>query len=832
MRLCLFIFSILGLLAAGTAFPQGLKFCGSEYPIAERTSYDVFDSDPPVFTGRFGVAFDMALYPETEIGYIIRIKNEKSHKIYNLFYDGQGGNLLFRLNEEGRSSLITAEIERSELPDAYWFRMKIDFDLTGDSVSLTIHDRTFRAGNVGLPDRYYPVLLFGKSDYIIDVPSFAIRNLCVGDDPKYMFPLRESEGNVVYNARGRAAGRVVNPQWLINDAYHWRFRAAFASQTVAGANYNPERKEIYYFNRDSIFVYDVKSGETAAHAFCGRCPVELTLGTNFVDAKRGRLYAYEVYSENSPPLPAPTVAGLDLTDYSWCPECTELLPTQLHHHGAYYDPELEQYTIFGGFGNMHYSKNFHTFDLHDRTWRTLGGFTGDTLCPRYFSSVGYLKDNNSVYVFGGMGNESGEQVVGRYYFYDLHRVDLTTKRITKLWEIPWDKANVVPVRGMVIPDDKCFYTLCYPESRSDSFLRLYRFSIADGSYEILGDSIPIHSDKITTNANLYYDEQLNDLFATVQEFDDDIVSDMKVYALAFPPITAEDLADWPGTRARNLKYALVLLGCLLAFGAGFVALRRLRRGYGDDRDGILYPDAAQDRDSTARPDSISLFGDFTVRDRHNRDITYLFSVRLRQTFCLILQHSAEEGISSQRLSSLLWPDKPEDKVKNSRGVTINHLRKILGEMDGIELIHSKGCFKLVQSEPFYCDYTRCCEIISSGEAGGSRDELIRILGRGKFLKGSDQPLFDSFKEQMERMLEPVLQLEMEKSFAAEEYPATLRLAGIVFDIDPLNDEALAFQVKALHKLKQHDQARISYQTFAAEYKKTFGCDYPQPFKNF
>lgn len=834
MKLYRLLFCFVALLVVQVAFSQGLKFNGSEHAIDVRTSYNVFDRKSPAFTGGFAVEFDMALYPATEIGYIIRIKNERSHTIYNLFYDGQGSDLLFRLNEEGRSSLIVARMERSELPDAHWFRMKIAFDLKADSVTLTIHNRTWCAAQVGLPDKYHPIIVFGKSDHIIDVPSFAVKNLVVGNDKKNVFPLRENEGETVYNAKGRPTGRVLNPEWLINDAYHWRFLTAFASRSVAGASYYPERKEVVYFNRDTLFTYNVKSGEASMRLFGERCPVELTLGTNFIDSKHDKLYAYEVYREDSPPLDAPTVASLDLDNYEWSVECNEVLPRQLHHHGAFFDPETESYTIFGGFGNMHYSKDFYSFDLHAKAWRALEGFAGDPLFPRYFSSVGYLKENNSIYVFGGMGNESGEQVVGRYYFYDLHRVDLTTRRITKLWEIPWEKDNVVPVRGMVILNDSCFYTLCYPESYSDSFLRLYRFSIADGAYEILGDSIPIHSDKITTNANLYYDEQQNNLYATVQEFDDDIVSDLKVYALAFPPITAENLTAWPDGRTRSIRIVLILLCCAGVVAAGYLLVRRLRAKYGSAYSGGGNTDDPNNpaEGYAARPNTICLFGDFMVRDRHNRDITYMFSVRLKQTFCLILQHSAEDGITSQRLSSLLWPDKPEDKVKNSRGVTINHLRKTLSELDGVELIYHKGCFKLVTSGPFYCDYLRCMEILSTPEIGENREELIRILSRGKFLKSADQPIFDSFKELVERRLEPQLQLELERSFMAEEYRATVRLAGLVFDIDPLNDEALSFLIKALQRLKQPEEARLRYQTFVTEYKKTFGSDYPQPFRNF
>lgn len=826
-----YIFLLLGFVTSLASFSQGLKFNGGEQPIDKRTSYDVFSHKSATFSKYFNIEFDLSLYPTTQIGYIIRVKNEKNNKIYNLFYDGQGNNLVFKFNEEGKSSLITLEMDR-ELLYVQWFKMRISFDMESNSIKLTIDNQTLSAIQVGLPDKYYPTIIFGKSDHIIDVPSFAIKNLSVGNEvTKYSFALRENEGDIVHDVEGGAIGHVLNPIWLINDAYHWSFRTSFKSKTVAGANYNPEKKEIYYFNRDSIFIYDIKTGETGMKAFDEKCPVKLVLGTNFIDTKHNKLYAYEV--NYGTPYNGPTIAELDLaTRSNWAVDSYTTLPKQLHHHASFFDASTYQYIIFGGFGNMHYSKNFCSFDPTLKEWQVIEDFQGDTIFPRYFSSMGYLKKTNSLYIFGGMGNESGEQVVGRKYFYDLHKIDLYSKRITKLWEIPWNTDNVVPVRGMVILNDSCFYTLCYPEHFSDSFLRLYRFSIKDGSYEILGDSIPIHSDRITTNANLYYDEQSNHLYAIVQEFDDDIASDLKVYSLAFPPITAEDLVSYAKGGDNNMILTIIVLSFVSLVIISFALFKKTKQKESvHQRSNSKLHNLNKKTEKTTRPNAIYLFGDFSVRDRNNKDVTYMFSVRLKQTFCLILQHSMEDGISSQRLSNLLWPGKPEDKVKNSRGVTINHLRKALSELEGIELIHDKGYFKIVQSSEFYCDYTRCIQIISTSNIEENTDELIEILTRGKFLKFFDQPLFDSFKIAVEQKLEPVLLVEMEKSFSTEVYQTTINFAEAIFNIDPLNDKALAFQIRALQKLKKTEEAIIKYQAFVVEYKKMIGNDYPYSFKD-
>ena len=814
---------VFGLILLQSTQTGGLKFNGSEHAINQRTSYDVFGNNQVEFSDHFEIDFNLSLSPATEIGYILRIKNKENDRIFNLFYDGQGDQLIFKFNE---SNLIEANLDRDQLLNKQWFDVKIAFGLAQDSIILSIDNETYSAENLRLSSSYSPVILFGKSDHIIDVPSFAIKDLSVSGKDTYRFPLLEDKGTVVHDISGKPYGQVDNPDWLKNYAYHWKHQVSFKSQAIAGANYNPKKKEIYYYNEDSIWTYNVRSGLTELKVFEEKSPIELILGTNFIDTVSNKLYSYEVYYET--PNSKPTVASLDLDSYEWNEESYEQLPTQLHHHGSYLNQTDSTYTIFGGFGNMKYSKSFFTFDLNQKTWTLEEEFAGDVISPRYFSSVGYQPEQNKLYILGGMGNESGEQSVGRKYYYDLHQVDLNNNRITKLWEVPWENDNVVPVRGMVLLNDSSLYTLCYPEHFSESSLRLYRFSIKDGSYEILGDSIPIRSDKITTNANLYFDKGLNNLYAIVQEFEDDISSDLKVYSLAFPAITKGELSNFPEKQKSEIPFIALIIGAG-ALVLGFILYKKLRTKSSesiDTADEVEHYTHPLKIEPKSKPNSILLFGNFTVRDSKNRDITYMFSTQLKQVFCLILQYSiTEDGISSQHLSHLLWPDRPADKVKNSRGVTINNLRKTLSELEGLELIHEKGHYKLIFHEEAYCDYVRFLQIITSHEINEHRDEFTQIVSKGKFLYLSDDPIFDSFKEDAETKLEPVLLLEIEKNYAIESYQNTISLSEALFHIDPLNETALVYQIKAMQKLKMQEESIIAFRTFAIEYKRVTGKEF-------
>jgi two-component SAPR family response regulator len=224
-----------------------------------------------------------------------------------------------------------------------------------------------------------------------------------------------------------------------------------------------------------------------------------------------------------------------------------------------------------------------------------------------------------------------------------------------------------------------------------------------------------------------------------------------------------------------------------------------------------------------KPNSIYLFGDFMARDRKNKDISYMFTNKLREVLFILIEYSEHEGISSKSLGSMLWGNKPTEKIKNSRSVTMNHLRKVLDEIDGIQITYHEGFFKLEISKPFYCDYYECRQIIK--EENASNVELLSILMRGKFLQKADMPTLDHFKSKEEQMLIPVLKKKMEDAYRKKEYDIAVELAKVLFYADPLNTNALDIQIKSLKRLSRTYEAKNVMRAFNKEYQKDFGEKY-------
>lgn len=830
--------------SAFAGFAQGLCFNGRNVPIDRRTSYEVFhDQKQPQFRDSLHIEFDMRLYPEKFFGYLLRLTN--NDKTYTLTYNGQDVNGYFiQLCEEGAQSLITIKVNRQELLRAGWFPVSILFNAAENRIALSVsgEKRSVKCDNIDTIFR--PNIVFGKSQHYIDVPKFAIRNLRIGSDQESYFPLDQSSGEQVYNHSGKAIGSTVNPIWLINDSYHWQHKVSYKSAEVAGASFNTIQNQLYYYNRDTIWRYDLnEESEMPLVKFEEQCPVRLKLGMNFIASGQDKLYTYETFDPDYPNLPM--VASLDLSSYKWNVESYSHLSKLRHHHASYFNDEEQSFIIFGGFGDMSYSDSFDQYNTAKRAWSQIDNVVGDQAPHRYFSSMGYDGKKNALYIFGGMGNDTGEQSIGRLYYYDLHRLDLNTNKLTKLWDIEWQGVNTVPVRSMVISEDgNCFYTLCYSESTSNSQLHLYEFSIKDGEHRILGDSIPIHSDKIATNANLYHDSIQDKLVATVQVFDyNDIGSTLDIYTINFPPITEGELIKY--NRVENTtrqitslrRLIIVIIHIILAFILALyfvIRHRRKSRVTSSIIDNTAIPPYANE-DIASRniphPNSIYLFGGFTARDRNNRDITHLFSQQQKQILLLIMEYHTQGGVSSQHINKQMWPLKTKELAKNSRGVVISLLRKTLKEFDNIEVLYSNGKFSLRFLAPFYCDYIHCMELISKGKAKYENSEFLNIIKRGKFLELDECSTLDRFKEVTEGQLETVLLNEIGAHLIANDHLTVIELSQLLLDTDPLNEVAIGYIVKSYIALKNNDEALHKYTEFALEYKRCLNRQYPRSFKD-
>ena len=328
---------------------QGLRFNGLERQIDERTSYRVFDRKRPAFNGDLSIKFKLQTYMDAEAGLIFRLQDSKRPEIpaLILFYDGATDRHRFYVNIEKQRTAISLSFKKPHGGRTSGW-MNVEFRLlTEDGMAMLSVDSDTVYASINQTGRHIlPDLVFGKNDYNIDIPSFSIRELSVGNKmEEYRFPLDEETGTLVSEDGGKVFGSVVNPVWLAGDHHRWIKDFSRTSSQFLCAGYDDNTHEIRTFDKDSITYYNVLDGTVRRKAFANECPVSITIGTNFLDGKNGRIIAYEVNYDKSWKGPV-TVAALDTLTLTWTTLSTDQMEMQMHHHAEWLDADSGQFYIY------------------------------------------------------------------------------------------------------------------------------------------------------------------------------------------------------------------------------------------------------------------------------------------------------------------------------------------------------------------------------------------------------------------------------------------------------------------------------------------------------
>lgn len=233
---------------------------------------------------------------------------------------------------------------------------------------------------------------------------------------------------------------------------------------------------------------------------------------------------------------------------------------------------------------------------------------------------------------------------------------------------------------------------------------------------------------------------------------------------------------------------------------------------------------------------IQLFGEFKAINNKGEDITDLFTPKVRELFLFVLINSLKSGIgaSIQDINDTLWMGISSRKVANNRSVTLNKLRKILLEIDGVEIVSTTGYLQAKLKKPFFCDYVNAYKLCQIPE-GMSKQQLIsffELVKRGRFLKGTQWAWLDEIRGFTGNQVIDNL-LNLATIYQKEEnLPEIEKIARRILDYDDLNEEAIYLQIWALQKNNNLNLAKFNFTSFTKKYETSFGEPYKMNFIQF
>lgn len=799
----------------------GLLFTSSAEKVDKRTSMLIFPKKPQKVEDSFSISFDLSIWDLKQFGHIFRVINEQKKEVEFVFVNFYGIDKMYLdFHSPITHKSVQIPITKRNIEKKETLHIDIHFNLKEDKATIKLNGRDYSCSPIGLENPSYIQCAFGLYGLNLDVPQMLIKNLKFqeSDNKSFFFPLKESAGEFAYDENGKLKAQVKNPEWIVNKHYYWQSKAGFNIQKKAYVAYDEENNRILITNNDSIHSYNPGNNSIISYSLKDK-----PSGFKTIDA------VYNQQSGQCYLLGSDSIMSYKSVALSDNLKIEFLNPAggrDLLHHNSFFSSGGDLYQ-FGGYANHSYSDKIYLYNKLSQSWEPQN-FKGDRISPRFYSAEGNGVGPDERLIFGGFGNETGKQEHGGHNLYDLYLLNLKQKTIKNLWTLHESpKVEFIPGSNLILSKDKKhFYVFCYAHHISKTHGYLYRFNIKNGAYEVVSDSIRITSEDMNTSVNLFYNGEMNEFYTVIKEFSENKITKVHIYTLLSPSISKAELDNYLPRKNASL-YILFLLLSVLMMAFAYVYFKKRHKKKAQKlilSESLLEPINKIVADKKLiKQSSVYLFGDFKAYDNKGSDISYRFSMKLRALFSIILLFTENESkISTEKLTSYLWPEKDTIEAKNIRGVTINRLRNILADMDGISLVHENSHWHFVYDNTFYCDYLEYTSALNQLKTMQSdydviMEKIVDVIDNGVFLHNVQEAVIENYKSKEEERIEILLREYIIHLYKEKQYKRIIAIASTYFAVEPINGEILDLCLKSYAKTGKREEAKV----FLNNYKKTY-----------
>jgi two-component SAPR family response regulator len=824
---------ILVILACFIGFSQsvrsqsyGLEFRGIDVSLDRRTELNLTPDKFFKFRNEFEISFDykaIRITPNSNtglFGYIFRIINNEDENIDLLSTPTPQLNLVL-----GKTNQIVP-ITFTEETIGKWINLRIKFFLSEDKLIFYTPDTSYVQENAGIKKDDLFKILFGGNDYkhfkSSDVPTMAVRDIKIYENGKikYYWPLDEKEGT---NAADRIKGEkalAVNPSWLVLTHQNWQKVFEDEIKGVVSITSDNENGDIFMVGEDQITVFSTQNDKFYRINYRNNplfFDVNYRAIFNTTDKK---IYCYLVDE-----LP---YYFLDINTGIWGDSGTPVnFQTKYRHHNSFYRAEDNSIYTFGGYGNHRYRNEIFKIHLTDSTIEAL---TSDisVFQPRYLSGLGVI--NDTAYILGGYGSLSGNQLINPHSYFDLIGYSFKTGKLFEKFAIPKLFDDMVVGNKMWIDEQtRDYYTLIFNKVKFENHLQLIKGKIDSPKVDLIGDKIPFKFMDIRSFVNLFYMPFKEKLYTSVS-YATDSTTQIAIYSINYPPNKAPDDIEFSSGKI-NWFIVLIVFAAFLTTGILVFILRKRKKKFNDEQSQEKKEEITGKKNEVTKNRKYNLifFSGFQVFNKEFKDITNKFSPLLKELFLLIFLSSLknDKGISSEKITEILWFDKSEKSARNNRSVNIAKLKGILAEIGECGLSKKTGYWKIDLSEvEVKSDYLEFLKITSSPNLNKEKiNHLIGITEKGAFLSNLHYEWLDEFKAMVSDRIVDVL-IEFGQSINVKDNADfIIHLADSIFNFDVINEEAMVLKCKAQFCMGKHSLAKATYEKFCKEYNTMYGQEY-------
>lgn len=825
----LFIIGIICLFCKLTLLAQtesyGLYFSSHEVIQDNRTSLNLTPNAPFKFSNRFSLEFDINFRKDDGYyGYIFRIianENTNIDLVSNVVSDDSNIWLVYK-------DEILLSYKWSDLPSVnfnQWVKVKIDFDLKNERLTVFFNEKMKEVQSPDIGRLKNFLIHFGVCKvpgfYNTDVCPMSVKNISIYNQNNKLFrlwTLEKHSYDKTYDKIAHAEATVENANWIIDKYIKWRKLTEVSVENLYGISSDANHKGLFFIDNKAAYFLSYESLKIDTIPYKEGCPYQNELTHDIIYNK----YTDELWSYD---FTNPVISRFNLKTGRWSNNQAEMALSDYGHHNKFISPKDSSLVTILGYGHYRYKGMVNIYNTAKNRWEQID--CSSQIEPRYLSSAGNI-DDHTVLVFGGYGSKSGRQELSPRSYYDLYSFNLYDYSFTPLWTLPTPNAPFVPSETLVadISNDS-FYTLIFNNGYYDSYLRLARFGISKPEMLIVGDTIPFKFRDSETWSYLFLNEEKTDLIAVISH-----KNDIALYAIAYPPLTAEDvLQDIPvNNRMYILITALVSIAVLILLILVFIKQKKKQENVKNIISQEVVPPV--ERPSTT---SFHLLGGFQVFNDAGEDMTSLFSPTIKQLFLFLLLNSTKDkkGVTSAKLDEVLWYDKTGNSARNNRNVNISKLRTILEDIGHTVITNKNSLWRIEFPENTYCDYMEVTDIIHKAKTNIlAEDEIYLLLGllqAGELAPDVQVEWIMPYKSDFVKNIIEVLNPLLDTTDTYLNSNIRYHVAEYLLSIDPLNEDAIFIKCSFLNKIGRKSLAKIAFDSYTDDYEKLMGTSYPHSF---
>jgi DNA-binding SARP family transcriptional activator len=831
-----------------TAFSQdyGLTFNGQSYSLDERTGLNLTPDGFESFKDEFDITFDIRidLMQKRFFGYVLRVINDENQNIDLIIANNTSSNSTVRsLNIIIGTTKAVVPISRTVFNKDKWIKLGLKFSLIQKSLIFSIQDAAVLKKNISFKNADSFKFMFGANNYkqfaSTDVPDMSIRDikLYVNKKLKSHYPLNEINGNFASDNLSKSKAVVTHPNWILYRHQYWQKvveNEVDGTQLITADTINDV---LYLLRNQELLVYNIEKNEQILIKY-KNAPIYLTSDHravyNYQDKK---IYCY-LMDRN-------LVSKLNIQTGVWENEAVfnkAKHKQKYQHHNSIYSMVDNSIYTFGGYGQYSYNNEVRRIDLKQGFSEVLKT-NASIFHPRYLAGIGEL--NDTIYVLGGYGSDSGSQLLNPKSYFDLLGYSIKEKKFVKKFEIPHVLEDMIVGNNIWIDKkNRDFFALISDKTKSKGYLQLLKGNIDSPKAELVGSKIPYDFLDVKSFATLYYFPKKKKFVAYTSFLTDSIQTQFKIYSIEYPPIVKKDIPAQADI--KNVKY-IYYIAFILLFVSGLVWYFYSKKNKAKINVKVNEVDIAHFNDSISKVDEIDLepissdvdyqiifFGGFQIMDDKQNDITSKFSPLLKELFLLIWLYSLKnnKGISPEKLIEILWYHKDTKSAQNNRSVNIAKLKVLLNEVGGCKLTSDTGYWKIKYDPKILKnDYFEVLQITRAKKEINKKQikHLIKITKKGPFLLNLNYEWLDSFKSDISDKIVDTL-LNFGENFTIGDGPDfMINLADSIFNFDPINEEAMFFKCKAQYIMGKHGLAESTFKKFVKEYEILYGQKYQHSF---